>query len=109
MSVRWGRVLRFWTWAAAWGMKCVASPTRWGSQERAVGIDANPVMITEAGRRASGLTLSLSFEVGDAHQVGLSDGAFDCVGPSAPALLGQTRSSGGREGAPDASWRIRGL
>jgi ubiquinone/menaquinone biosynthesis C-methylase UbiE len=48
-----------------------------GPQGRVVGIDANPAMITEARRRAAGLDLPISFEVGDAHQVGLPDGSFD--------------------------------
>jgi len=34
-------------------------------------------MITEARRRGAGLALPISFEVGDAHQVGLPDGSFD--------------------------------
>ena len=48
-----------------------------GPQGRVVGIDANPAMITEARRRAAGLALPVSFEVGDAHQVGFHDGSFD--------------------------------
>jgi ubiquinone/menaquinone biosynthesis C-methylase UbiE len=48
-----------------------------GPQGRVVGIDANPVMITEARRRAAGLALPLSFDVGDAHQAGFPDGSFD--------------------------------
>jgi ubiquinone/menaquinone biosynthesis C-methylase UbiE len=50
---------------------------RVGPQGRVVGIDANPAMITEARRRAASLNLALSFEVGDAHQVGLPDSSFD--------------------------------
>ena len=34
-------------------------------------------MITEARRRGAGLALPVSFEVGDAHQVGFADGTFD--------------------------------
>jgi ubiquinone/menaquinone biosynthesis C-methylase UbiE len=34
-------------------------------------------MIAEARRRAAGLTLPVSFEVGDVHQVGLPEGSFD--------------------------------
>jgi ubiquinone/menaquinone biosynthesis C-methylase UbiE len=48
-----------------------------GPQGRVVGIDANPAMITEARRRAAGLALPISFDVGDAHQVGLPDNSFD--------------------------------
>ena len=48
-----------------------------GPQGRVVGIDANPAMITEARRRAAGLDLPISFDVGDAHQVGLPAGSFD--------------------------------
>lgn len=48
-----------------------------GPQGRVVGIDVNPAMITEARRRGAGLTLPLSFEVGDAHQVGFPDSSFD--------------------------------
>jgi ubiquinone/menaquinone biosynthesis C-methylase UbiE len=48
-----------------------------GPRGRVVGIDANPAMITEAGRRAAGSALPVSFEVGDAQQVGFPDGAFD--------------------------------
>jgi ubiquinone/menaquinone biosynthesis C-methylase UbiE len=48
-----------------------------GPQGRVAGIDANPAMITEARRRGAGLALPISFEVGDAHQVGLPDGSFD--------------------------------
>lgn len=50
---------------------------RVGPQGRVVGIDANPAMIAEARRRGAGLTLPVSFEVGDAHQVGFSDSSFD--------------------------------
>jgi ubiquinone/menaquinone biosynthesis C-methylase UbiE len=42
-----------------------------------VGIDANRAMIAEARRRAAGLTLPFSFEVGDAHHVAFPDGTFD--------------------------------
>jgi len=48
-----------------------------GPQGRVAGIDANPAMITEARRRAAGLALSVSFDVGDAQQVGFADGSFD--------------------------------
>jgi ubiquinone/menaquinone biosynthesis C-methylase UbiE len=48
-----------------------------GPQGRVVGIDANPAMITEARRRGEGLGLPISFDVGDAHQVGFGDGSFD--------------------------------
>jgi len=48
-----------------------------GPQGRVVGIDANPAMITEARRRGAGLALPVSFEAGDAHQVGFHDGSFD--------------------------------
>jgi ubiquinone/menaquinone biosynthesis C-methylase UbiE len=48
-----------------------------GPQGRVVGIDANPAMITEAGRRAAGSALPVNFEVGDAQQVGFPDGTFD--------------------------------
>jgi ubiquinone/menaquinone biosynthesis C-methylase UbiE len=48
-----------------------------GPRGRVVGIDANPAMITEGRRRAAGLGLPVSFEVGDAHQVGFADDSFD--------------------------------
>jgi ubiquinone/menaquinone biosynthesis C-methylase UbiE len=48
-----------------------------GPQGRVAGIDANPAMITEARRRGEGLDLLVSFDVGDAHQVGFGDGSFD--------------------------------
>jgi ubiquinone/menaquinone biosynthesis C-methylase UbiE len=48
-----------------------------GPRGRVVGIDASPAMITEARRRAAGLALPVSFEVGDARQVGFADGTFD--------------------------------
>lgn len=48
-----------------------------GPQGRVVGIDANPAMIAEARRRAAGSALPVSFEVGDAQQVGFADGSFD--------------------------------
>ena len=47
-----------------------------GPQGRLTGIDANSAMITEAGRRAAGLTLPIAFEVGDARDV-------DFAGPGA--------------------------
>ena len=50
---------------------------RVGAQGRAVGIDANSAMITEARRRAAGLTLPIAFEVGDAQHVAFPDNAFD--------------------------------
>ncbi|HKS43902.1 MAG TPA: methyltransferase domain-containing protein, partial [Amycolatopsis sp.] len=48
-----------------------------GPQGRVAGIDANPAMITEARRRGAGLALPVSFEVGDAHHVGLPGSSFD--------------------------------
>jgi ubiquinone/menaquinone biosynthesis C-methylase UbiE len=48
-----------------------------GPQGRVVGIDANPAMITEARRRAAGLAPPVSFEAGDARQIGFPDGSFD--------------------------------
>lgn len=50
---------------------------RIGPQGRVIGIDANPAMITEARRRASGLTLPIAFEVGDARDVDFPDNTFD--------------------------------
>jgi ubiquinone/menaquinone biosynthesis C-methylase UbiE len=50
---------------------------RAGPQGRVVGIDANPAMITEARQRGADPALSISFEVGDAHQVGFPDNSFD--------------------------------
>lgn len=41
------------------------------------GIDANSAMITEARRRAAGLTLPIAFEVGDARDVDFPDNTFD--------------------------------
>jgi ubiquinone/menaquinone biosynthesis C-methylase UbiE len=48
-----------------------------GPRGRVVGIDANAALIAEARRRGAGLTLPVSFEVGDAHQAGLPDDSFD--------------------------------
>jgi len=48
-----------------------------GPRGRVIGIDASPAMITEARRRAAGLDLPVTFEVGDAHEVALPDGSFD--------------------------------
>jgi ubiquinone/menaquinone biosynthesis C-methylase UbiE len=50
---------------------------RVGPQGRVVGVDANPAMITEARRRTAGVTLPVSFEIGDAHQVGFPGSSFD--------------------------------
>ena len=50
---------------------------RAGPQGRVVGIDANPAMIIEARQRGADPALSISFEVGDAHQVGFPDNSFD--------------------------------
>ena len=50
---------------------------RVGPRGRVVGIDANPAMFTEARRRGAGLALPVSFEVGDARQVGFPDDGFD--------------------------------
>jgi ubiquinone/menaquinone biosynthesis C-methylase UbiE len=46
-------------------------------QGRVIGIDANSAMITEARRRAAGLTLPIAFEVGDARDVDFPDNTFD--------------------------------
>ena len=48
-----------------------------GPRGRVAGIDASPAMITEARRRAAGLTLPITFEVGDACQVPFADNSFD--------------------------------
>jgi len=48
-----------------------------GPQGQVVGIDANSAMITEARRRATGLTLPITFEVGDAQHVAFADNTFD--------------------------------
>ena len=48
-----------------------------GPQGRVIGIDANSAMVTEARRRAAGLTLPIAFEVGDARHVGFPDNTFD--------------------------------
>jgi ubiquinone/menaquinone biosynthesis C-methylase UbiE len=50
---------------------------RVGPQGQVVGIDANPAMITEARRRVAGLTLPVTFEVGDARHITWPDNAFD--------------------------------
>ena len=50
---------------------------RVGPQGRVVGIDANPVMITEARQRTEGLHLPIAFEIGDAHHMDLPDNTFD--------------------------------
>jgi ubiquinone/menaquinone biosynthesis C-methylase UbiE len=50
---------------------------RIGPQGRVIGIDANSAMITEARRRAAGLTLPIAFEVGDARDVDFPDNTFD--------------------------------
>ena len=48
-----------------------------GPRGRVVGIDANPAMITEARRRAEGLSLPVTFDVGDALHVAMPDSTFD--------------------------------
>jgi ubiquinone/menaquinone biosynthesis C-methylase UbiE len=48
-----------------------------GPQGRVIGIDVNSAMITEARRRAAGLTLPIAFEVGDARDVHFPDNTFD--------------------------------
>jgi ubiquinone/menaquinone biosynthesis C-methylase UbiE len=48
-----------------------------GRPGRMTGIDANSAMITEARRRAAGLTLPIAFEVGDARDVDFPDNTFD--------------------------------
>jgi len=48
-----------------------------GPRGRVVGIDANPLMIDEARRRAAGLSLPIAYEVGDAHHLALPDDTFD--------------------------------
>src|SRR5439155_24326282 len=48
-----------------------------GQPGRMTGIDANSAMITEARRRAAGLTLPIAFEVGDARDVDFPDNTFD--------------------------------
>jgi ubiquinone/menaquinone biosynthesis C-methylase UbiE len=48
-----------------------------GRQGRVTGIDANSAMITEARRRAAGLTLPITFELGDARDIDLPDNTFD--------------------------------
>jgi SAM-dependent methyltransferase len=50
---------------------------RVGPQGQVVGIDASSAMITEARRRVVGLTLPVTFEVGDAEQAALADNSFD--------------------------------
>ena len=50
---------------------------RVGPRGRVVGVDANPAMITEARRRGAGLSLPISFSVGDAHHLGFPDDIFD--------------------------------
>ena len=49
---------------------------RVGPQGRVAGIDASPAMIADR-RRAAGLTLPVTFDVGDARQVAFPDCAFD--------------------------------
>jgi len=46
-------------------------------QGRVTGIDANSAMITEARRRAAGLALPITFELGDARDIDLPDNTFD--------------------------------
>ena len=50
---------------------------RVGPHGQVVGIDVGPAMITEARRRVAGLSLPVTFEVGDAEQVALADNSFD--------------------------------
>ena len=50
---------------------------RVGPHGQVVGIDIGPAMISEARRRVAGLSLPLTFEVGDAEQVALADNSFD--------------------------------
>ena len=79
-----------------------------GPQGRVTGIDANSAMITEARRRAAGLTLPIAFEVGDARRCRFPGQHFRSVPNRArPALPGQAGGSAGGDGAPGASRRIR--
>jgi ubiquinone/menaquinone biosynthesis C-methylase UbiE len=48
-----------------------------GPHGRVIGIAANSAMITEARRRAAGLTLPIAFEIGDARRVDFPDNTFD--------------------------------
>ena len=48
-----------------------------GRQGRLLGVDVSPTMIIEARRRAAALGLPITFEVGDAHALGLPDDSFD--------------------------------
>jgi ubiquinone/menaquinone biosynthesis C-methylase UbiE len=48
-----------------------------GPMGRVVGIDANPVMIDEARRRAEGATMPITFHVADAHAIAFPDDTFD--------------------------------
>ena len=50
---------------------------RVGPRGRIVGIDANPLMITEARQRVADTVLPITFEVGDAQHVELADDSFD--------------------------------
>jgi ubiquinone/menaquinone biosynthesis C-methylase UbiE len=48
-----------------------------GPVGRVAGIDVNSAMIAEASRRAAGLTVPVTFGVGDAHHIEFPDGTFD--------------------------------
>ena len=78
-----------------------------GPHGRVTGIDANSAMITEARRRAAGLTLPIAFEVGDAAISTSRTTLSISAGRARPALPGQAGGSAGGDGAPGASRRIR--
>jgi ubiquinone/menaquinone biosynthesis C-methylase UbiE len=48
-----------------------------GPHGHVTGVDSNPVMITEASRRAASHALPVTFEVGDAHHLSFADDTFD--------------------------------
>jgi ubiquinone/menaquinone biosynthesis C-methylase UbiE len=59
------------------GLETVRLAERAGSTGRVIGIDTNPSMIAEAGRRASGTSLPVDYAVMDARRLEFPDGTFD--------------------------------
>lgn len=59
------------------GFDCLLFAERVGPHGRVVGIDLSETMLAEATRRADGLGLPVSYELGDATQLDFPDGTFD--------------------------------
>lgn len=79
------------------------------------GVEASPVMVEAARRKAEGLRPPVTFEQGDAHDLGYPDASFDvvisectlCLLDKEKALAEMVRVArpGGRIGMHDLCWR----